>query len=242
MTVRITDYLTMRDANRAVANRTRADIQYIVIHYTGAPGGAEAHCRYFAENDLQASAHLFVGHAGEVFRCVADKDIAWHCGAQTYHNPARNANSIGIELCCRQTATSGRWSFEKATVEAAVALTREYMAKYGIPTSRVVRHFDVTGKICPEPFCGSPANDSAWAAFLARLPQIAPPAFTPYVVRVLASSLNIRTGPGTHHATNGAINDRGSYTIVEEADGPGAKKWGKLKSGLGWISLDHTGR
>ena len=28
-------------------------------------------------------------------------------------------------------------------------------------------------------------------------------------------------------------------TIVAEADGEGATKWGKLKSGAGWISLDY---
>ena len=29
-------------------------------------------------------------------------------------------------------------------------------------------------------------------------------------------------------------------TIVEEASGVGASKWGRLKSGAGWISLDHV--
>ena len=40
--------------------------------------------------------------------------------------------------------------------------------------------------------------------------------------------------------TSGAIRDRGTYTIVEEAKGEGATLWGKLKSGAGWISLDYT--
>ena len=34
----------------------------------------------------------------------------------------------------------------------------------------------------------------------------------------------------------------GIFTIVEEADGKGASKWGKLKSGAGWISLDFCER
>ena len=34
----------------------------------------------------------------------------------------------------------------------------------------------------------------------------------------------------------------GVYTIVEEATGKGATKWGKLKSGAGWISLDYAKR
>ena len=51
--------------------------------------------------------------------------------------------------------------------------------------------------------------------------------------------LNIRKGPGTNYARTQYI-PRGVYTIVEEADGKGATKWGRLKSGAGWISLDYV--
>lgn len=63
-----------------------------------------------------------------------------------------------------------------------------------------------------------------------------------YRVRVTASELNIRKGPGTGYGTNGAIKDKGVYTIVGESAGAGAAKWGKLKSGAGWISLDYVKR
>lgn len=56
-----------------------------------------------------------------------------------------------------------------------------------------------------------------------------------YKVRVTASVLNIRKGPGTNYATCGQIKDKGVYTIVETQN-----NWGKLKSGAGWISLDYT--
>lgn len=69
-----------------------------------------------------------------------------------------------------------------------------------------------------------------------------PAAFTPYTVKVTADTLNIRKGPGTNYGTNGSIKDKGVYTIVEEATGAGATKWGKLKSGAGWISLDYCQR
>ena len=36
-------------------------IKYIVIHYVGALGGAEANCKYYASKYLGASAHYFVG-------------------------------------------------------------------------------------------------------------------------------------------------------------------------------------
>lgn len=60
----------------------------------------------------------------------------------------------------------------------------------------------------------------------------------PYSVRVSITDLNIRTGPGTNYTKVQHI-PVGTYTIVEEADGKGASKWGRLKSGAGWISLDY---
>ena len=70
--------------------------------------------------------------------------------------------------------------------------------------------------------------------------------FTPYRVRVKINDLNIRKGPGTDCAKWGKYTGAGVFTIVEEADGPGASKWGLLKSYAdkrnGWISLDYANR
>lgn len=70
--------------------------------------------------------------------------------------------------------------------------------------------------------------------------------FTPYLVRVKIADLNIRKGPGTNYAKWGKYTGIGSFTIVEEADGPGAAKWGLLKSYAdkrnGWISLDFAAK
>ena len=62
-------------------------------------------------------------------------------------------------------------------------------------------------------------------------------AFQPYTVKVTANVLNIRKGAGTYHAVVGSIKDKGVYTIVEEKSG-----WGRLKSGVGWISLEFVQR
>lgn len=61
----------------------------------------------------------------------------------------------------------------------------------------------------------------------------------PYLVRVTIPDLYIRKGPGTNYGKNGFIKP-GVYTIVDERTGAGASKWGKLKSGAGWISLDYA--
>lgn len=70
----------------------------------------------------------------------------------------------------------------------------------------------------------------------------ASPSSTSYKVKITADALNIRKGPGTNYGINSTIQDNGIYTIVDEASGQGATKWGKLKSGAGWISLDYAAR
>ncbi|MBS5467260.1 MAG: N-acetylmuramoyl-L-alanine amidase [Clostridium sp.] len=153
-------------------------IKYIVIHYVGATGGAEANCRYYASKYIGASAHYYVGFNGEIWQSVEDGDIAWHCGAKSYRHPeCRNSNSIGMELCVRnkgsQAADSRDWYFEEATVTAAIELTRELMEKYGVPAERVIRHYDVTGKICPNPYVYNHTAHT-WEAFKAALTATAP--------------------------------------------------------------------
>lgn len=64
--------------------------------------------------------------------------------------------------------------------------------------------------------------------------------FDPYLVEVTIPNLNIRKGPGTNYARTGEFTGKGVFTIIAESAGAGAKKWGKLKSGAGWISLDYA--
>jgi len=133
---------------------SKSRIKYIVIHYVGATSGAEANCKYFMSDGRNASAHYFVDFDGSIWQSVEDKDIAWHCGGK---NPTcNNNNSIGIEMCVRnkgsQANNSKDWYFEDATVNATINLTKELMQKYNVPAENVWRHFDVTGKCCPNPF------------------------------------------------------------------------------------------
>lgn len=206
---------------------------YIVIHYVGATGGAEANCKYFENVYRGASAHYFVGHKGEIWQCVEDGDQAWHCGgANNKHPYCCNANSIGIEMCCRKNISNGTWYFEEETIKATIELTKYLMAKYGIPAANVIRHYDVTGKTCPEPYV---RDTAAWNTFKASLTATKPA--TGYRVRITASVLNVRQGAGTGYKITTTVKKGEVYTIVDEYKG-----WGKLKSGAGWISLGYTER
>jgi len=167
--MQINKLLTPFNHNEGTVDR----IKYIVIHYVGATGGAEANCKWYAGADRSASAHYYVDFDGSVWQSVEVKNIAWHCGAKKYVHPeCRNANSIGIEMCVRNKGnkadTSRDWYFEDATVLAAIELTKELMAKYNVPADHVIRHYDVTGKICPNPFVYNHTQHT-WEAFKAAL-------------------------------------------------------------------------
>ena len=153
------------------AARDTSVIRYIVLHYTGNDGDSdEANASYFANNTVKTSAHYFVDD-DSVTRSVPDSRIAWHVGAKKYYHPeARNANSIGVELC--DNRRDGTVYPSQRTIDRALELVRGLMAKYSIPAERVIRHWDVSHKLCPAYWSGTAAKDALWqSAFWNRLSE-----------------------------------------------------------------------
>ena len=153
--------------NNFCSGRTQ-NIKYIVIHYTANDGDtAKNNVDYYARASLKASAHFYVDE-NEVWQSVKEGDTAYHCGANKYVHPyCRNSNSIGIELCSRKDA-DGKYYFKDETIQNAVKLTKELMAKYNIFVGNVIRHYDVTGKICPAPMVN---DEILWNTFKAMLTE-----------------------------------------------------------------------
>lgn len=143
--------------------RSTSSIKYIVIHYTGNDGDrAESNGKYFQGANRKASAHYFVDD-NTVVHSVPDNRVAWSVGGSKYNNGggrlygvAKNANTLNIELC--DTNKNGLVKATDATINNALALTKELMKKYNIPVSNVIRHYDCTGKNCPAYW----VNDSLW--------------------------------------------------------------------------------
>lgn len=160
-------------ANRSNYGKQRdtKNIKYLVIHYTGNDGDtAKNNCLYFQRNVVKASAHYFVDDKGAI-QSVPEHFIAYSVGGKKYPytNPMAygkcvNSNSISIEIC--DTHKNGVYDFSSKTIENAVNLAKDIMRKYNIPIDRVIRHYDVVGKICPKPFVD---NTNAWNNFKSKL-------------------------------------------------------------------------
>ena len=141
-------------------------IKYIVIHYTANNGDtAKGNTTYFKTVYRGASAHYFVDE-NSIWQCVEDKDIAWHCNTTGtyYHSYCRNANSLGVELCSEKDS-KGKAYFTEATMKRAAELIKYLMQLYNVPIENVIRHYDVTHKICPAPFI----DEGEWKKFKNRL-------------------------------------------------------------------------
>jgi N-acetylmuramoyl-L-alanine amidase len=144
-------------------------IKYIVVHYTGNDGDTdENNGNYFKNNVVEASAHYFVDD-DSITQTVPDNYVAWHCGAKIYkHAYCRNTNSIGVEIC--DDVRNGVIYPSEKTIENALDLVKALMQKYSVPHENVIRHYDVTGKLCPAYWCGTKEKDAKWlSAFWERL-------------------------------------------------------------------------
>lgn len=166
--------IKVKTANRSNygGKRSTADIKYIVIHYTANDGDTdEGNGNYFANNIVGASAHYFVDD-DSITRSVPDDYIAWAVGGSkykytkggTFYGKCTNVNSISIELC--DTKKNGVYDFTEATMKNAADLVKLLMKKYNVSVERVIRHYDVTGKVCPKPFVD---DEKAWKEFKERL-------------------------------------------------------------------------
>ena len=133
-------------------------IDAVVIHYVGNPGTtAQANRNYFAslssgEEGTYASSHFIVGLEGEVLQCIPLMEIS-------YASNTRNSDTVAIEVC--HPDETGK--FSPVTYDRLVELTAWLCREFRLDPERdVIRHYDVTGKICPKYFVEEPA---AWDQF-----------------------------------------------------------------------------
>lgn len=137
----------------------------IAVHWVGNPGSsAMANRNYFNSTDRAVSSNYIVGLQGEVICCIPDEEVSW-CTNQA------NSYTVSIETC-HQDATG---KFNSATYASLVELTAKLCKKYSLNPQKggVIRHFDVTGKVCPKWFVpkakgGTDTNSGTnWMKFLA---------------------------------------------------------------------------
>ena len=155
--------------------RNTSNIQYVVMHYTGNDGDSdEANANYFKGANRNASAHYFVDD-DSVTCSVPDDYVAWSVGGSKWgdcwatgggrlYGTAKNSNSLSIEIC--DTIPDGRVYPSDATINNAADFAANKLVEYGLGVDRLIRHFDVNGKHCPDYGCITEQGNLWWFFFV----------------------------------------------------------------------------
>lgn len=148
------DYLTVNEYSRPGIKIDK--VNGIVIHYVANPGSdAKANRDYFENlritHKTKASSHFVIGLDGEILQIIPLDEMS-------YASNSRNGDTISIE-CCHQDSTG---KFNSKTYDSLVHLTAWLCGKYNLTTDNVIRHYDVTGKMCPKYYVD---NEDEWLKF-----------------------------------------------------------------------------
>lgn len=146
-----------KDGHSRTGNKIRR-VNDIVIHYVGNEGStAQANRDYFDSNKSTVSSHFVVGLQGEVIQCVPLDE--WSSASNN-----RNKDTISIEVC--HPTENGK--FNDVTYARVVELTAWLCDEFRLDEKDVIRHHDVTGKLCPLYYV---EHEDAWEQMRADIKQ-----------------------------------------------------------------------
>lgn len=210
--------------------RALTSIKYIVLHYTAVNGDtAKNEATYFGRNySRYAGAHFFVDQAGHIAQSIDMSLTAWSVGGNKYYGTdpkyygiCTNFNSVSIEMCDQVNKDASAKQIE------AVRWLITYIQKSCPNAKTIIRHYDVNGKPCPARYLDA----SKWNTLKKA---VTTDEFKPYKVTIVKTAV-VRKKPSSASKKVMTLYPGGAYTIVKESG-----KWGKLKSGAGWINLKKT--
>ena len=198
------------------------------------------------------SANYGIDSKGRVGLYVNECDRSW-CSS----SPSNDNRAITIEVA--NDKIGGNWHVSDKALSKLIDLCVDICKRNNIKKlnytgdtkGNLTMHCWFKATNCPGPYLKSKfpyianeVNKRLGTTTVVKKPTATKPvkgtAFKSYKVKITADVLNIRKGAGTNYSKTGTIKKGEVYTIVAESNGKGAKKWGKLKSGAGWISLDYV--
>lgn len=207
----------------------------------------------FAPTTRKASSNYGIDDKGNVGMYVEEKNRSWCTSSSANDNRAvtieiasdiKNPYKItdeallgliklSTDICKRNNIPQLLWKADKSLIGK-------------IDKQNITVHRWFSNTICPGDYIfsqlGYVADEVNKLLHLEKKTILTPNSSVPYEVKINTKTLNYRKGPGTNHPVVGVVHKDQIYTIIEEAFGLGGSKWGKLKSGAGWISLDYCVR
>jgi N-acetylmuramoyl-L-alanine amidase len=128
--------------NFNLAKRSKKQIKFIIIHYTGMKKESLAIQR-LCNDKTNVSAHYFIKKNGDIINLVPDLYEAWHAGKSSWKKKEfLNKNSIGIEIQ-NQGHEHKYEKFSLKQINALKSLLKELIKLYKININNVLGHSDI---------------------------------------------------------------------------------------------------
>ncbi|MCI7428536.1 MAG: N-acetylmuramoyl-L-alanine amidase [Methanobrevibacter sp.] len=219
-------------------------VKGLMLHSVATPQPeAEVFINAWNKPNITKCVHAFIQADGKVYQTLPWNIKGWH-GGKSYSNNYY----IGVEMCepatikylntaCTKIKDNnlvGTKNYVMGTYNTAVELFAYLCKQFNLdPMTDILSHKEGYKKGIasnhgdPEHLWvkyGLTMNDFRRATKQALE--------SPFLVRIITNSLNIRTSPEIANNVVGKVYKNDVYTIIETKDG-----WGKLKSGVGWIKI-----
>ncbi len=201
----------------------------ITIHNTGNIGAPAKNNHNYMKNCNKSGERIASWHF-----TVDDKEIyqAAPANMRCYHAGTSRGNntSIGIEICMFNDKERQRKAYLNA-----IELVKILMKHYNLPENKIRQHYEWTKKDCPA-WLRSGKFGFTWTWFIKQITETL--SFSDkeddgtFLVKIITDDLNVRTGPSTDYRVVSQVHNGEVYTIVKVSG-----NWGRLKSGVGWISI-----
>ena len=128
--------------NFSIPKRSKKNIKYIIIHYTGMKNELLA-LKKLTDYKSKVSAHYFIKKNGKIFNLVPDLYEAWHAGKSNWKNvKSLNAHSIGIEI--QNSGHENTYEkFSNKQMNSVKKLLRFLMVRYKVNSKNILGHSDI---------------------------------------------------------------------------------------------------
>jgi hypothetical protein len=212
-------------------------ITKITVHHMAGVMTVEQFGNIVANPSREMSANYAIGNDGRIGLFCPEADRSW-CSS----SPWNDNRAITIEVSNSAYGDASGWPIGDKAYNSLIKLCVDICKRNGIKkleftgdkNGSLTFHYMFTATACPGPWMKSHAQDlcdKVNVQLTGSTPTPTPQPSTSYTVSLKASDLIYGTPGGRQTGTVGA---NGVFTIVEDKWVSGVK-YGKLKSGAGWV-------
>ena len=128
--------------NYSKKSRSKKDIKFVIIHYTGMQSEIES-IKRLKNPRHKVSCHYLINRKGQIIQMIKDLNVAWHAGKSKWKKFVNLNNiSLGIELV-NKGHQFGYQNFSVKQINSLIKLSQKLKKRYLIKKENFLGHSDI---------------------------------------------------------------------------------------------------